>query len=152
MIYRCSTSHPRRRGVAILEGSIVISVLLFFFFVVIDLGLALFRTSVLSEAAVQLARQASVRGKGMASDVTPWGPTAYMGNASMIGPIPGSISSKLQTMNLSEVTISMTWTDGTNEEGDHVNVVLTYSYQPILNLFNASTVSLRGQATVAIVN
>jgi Flp pilus assembly protein TadG len=125
---------PRRRGVSIVEGAIVLSVTLLLVFGGLDLGIAATRYNALCESACRAARAAAVRGSS-AQKLGTLGPATMEFTADASNPIADSFRYLLPTMNPSEVHARVEWTDGTNNPDDRVRVTLQYQHYPVLPLF-----------------
>src|SRR3954463_2164209 len=90
----------RRRGGALVEGVITTMVLLMLMLGTVDMGVAVFRMHVISEAARQGARRAICQGALALPKYNggPWGPTAFSGNGSSSNPIVTTIQPFMNTL------------------------------------------------------
>jgi Flp pilus assembly protein TadG len=146
----CGLPHPRR-GVAAVEGAIVLSVFLLILFGMLDLGLLVLDYNTLSEASRRLARQAIVHGQMAAPAMTVWGPATVTGTAADGTDYATALSPELATFNLSNVTYSIEWPAGTNRPDDPVQVTVTYQYPPIIPyLLGSATVPIRAVTNMAV--
>jgi hypothetical protein len=162
-----------RRGTALVEAAIVTSVFVTLVFGMIDLGVALFRKHVASEAARQGARNAIVHGYLAPSGTTmnAWGPTPpyfpplmghslYAGSTSTTVPasdradeLAGTIVPYLAGLDPSRVTITIQWPDGNNDAGNRVTVsVITIHQPPAAFLFGDSPIAISGSSTMTIMH
>jgi hypothetical protein len=140
-----------RRGAALLEGTIVLTVFLVIIFAMFDLGLAVMRQNSLAESARRLARTAIVHGDLATPEYTSWGPLQYSGTADDDHEIADAVRTGLITMNPGDVTIEVTWPDGDNRSGDRVIVSLEYPHRTILpSLFGGSSLNLRAESTMRV--
>lgn len=141
----------RRRGVALVESSIVLTVFLVIIFAMFDLGLAVMRENTLAEAARRLAREAAIHGEKASPDRATWGPARHTATAAAGSEIAGAIRGSLVTLDPASVQIDITWPDADNRIGDRVTVVLTYQHHTTLPfLFGSGPLELRGESTMRI--
>lgn len=127
----------RRRGATVLEMSIILGVFLVLTFGMLDLGVAVFRYHILSQAARHAARRAIVHGD-MANRLGTWGPTTIdvVATAAGIPIVDGANGDGVQPMligcDLSRTRIRAEWLGGSNEVDMPVRVTVTSPYQPIM--------------------
>jgi hypothetical protein len=174
--------HARRnrRGAALVEGAVMLSVFLTLVFGMLDLGLAVFLRHVICEAARQGARIAAVHGylaptNGYAMNA--WGPkpmySSYNNGASAqflytnaTGTPPSysvqadntsddlanSIRPYLPCLDPSTVTINIQWLDGNNDLGNRVMVTVYINYNNLIPFIfgNNSTIKLIASSTMTI--
>jgi len=129
---RCRIEANSRRGVAALEGAIVLSVFILILFVMLDLGLMVLDYNLLTAGSASLCRAAMVHGSMAAPQETMWGPTTVAGNAADGTQYSQSFQQDLVTLPLKDVKYTLEWTSGTNQPDDQVRATLTYQYQPII--------------------
>ena len=155
-----------RRGTTLLEAVLTITALLTLILGTIDLGMAVFRQQVLSQAARQGVRKAIVHGKLAPSGWNggPWGPSSsyptltdpttwtYTVNANnSTDYIAQAIKPSLSGMDTSQVTITVQWIDGSNSPEKRVRVTLATTWQPLLFfIFGNQTVPLGASSTMPI--
>ena len=140
-----------RRGAVVVESAIVISVFLVILLGTLDLGLAVLRYNVLSEAARRMARTASVRGERAAPEHPVWGPNLYNGTAGDGSMYADSIENILVTMHPSDVQIKLEWLDGGNQTGQRVRVRLIMNHDTIIPfLFGAADLQLTARSVMRI--
>src|SRR5262249_13050288 len=118
-----------RRGVAAVEGAIVLGTMLLLLFGILDLGLATCRYNTLSAAARGLARVAITRGVKAPPEWTAWGPNSYSGNCGDSSEMAATVTPLLCTMRPGDVALQIAWPDGAIQPGDRVSVQLTYTYR-----------------------
>lgn len=140
-----------RRGAALAEAALVVTVILTLVLGMLDLGVGVLRNNILSEAARHGARQAAVHGK-LADKLGKWGTTAIDQPASASGvPIVDAVRPLLVGMDLNETRISVTWIDGGNDPEQRVRVTVTSPYRPMMAfIFGNWTVTLRASSTMPI--
>jgi Flp pilus assembly protein TadG len=142
--------HPRR-GVAAVEGALVLIVFLLILFGMLDLGLLVLDYNTMSEAARRLARVAIVHGQMAAPAQTVWGPDSVSGTAADGSDYASALSPELVTFNLSSVNYSIQWPSGTNQPDDPVQVTLTYRYAPILPyVLGTQTIPIQAVSTMSV--
>lgn len=143
-----------RGGATLLEAAITLLVFLILVLGAIDLGIAIFRTTVLSQAARQGARQAIVHGnlakpgwKG-----GPWGPATYGPVAATDSdPKAQAVAPYLGGMDPGDVQVTYTWIDGSNLTEKRVRVTVTTTWSPLtLFIFGHLSLDLRGSSTMPI--
>jgi len=139
-----------RRGATLVEAAITTSALTILLLGMVDLGVGVFRNHMISEAARQGARQASVHG-AKADQLGSWGPTAFSGagtstDAKVTGMLP-----YLTGLDLSQVTIQFQWPDGGNQIEQYVQVTVGTTWSPMLtSVFGASAYNLSASSTMLI--
>jgi Flp pilus assembly protein TadG len=142
-----------RRGVAILECALVLPVLLFVLFSMLDLGLAAVRYNALAEASRRIAREAILHGATAPTSSGMWGPATFAGTAADSSTIVAPVKNMLPTMIASDVNISVTWPDSDNSPRDPVQVVVTYVHHPIVPAISVwGAITLKSTATMHVVN
>jgi hypothetical protein len=130
--------------------AIVLMVFLTLVLGMLDLGIAVFRTHVLANAAREGARKAIVHG-GMAPES--WGPATYAGTANSADPIPTAVQPFLTGLDLSQVTVQASWPEGSNGLEKPVQVTLSMPYQPVMTfIFGNPTFTLSGSSTMQILH
>jgi Flp pilus assembly protein TadG len=170
--------HARRnrRGAALVETAVVLSVFLGLVFGMLDLGLAVFRRHIICEAARQGARIAAVHGylaptNGYAMNA--WGPIpqdASSNNGALAQflytnatgtPYPSysvqadnssddlanSIRPYLPGLDPSTVTINIQWLDGNNDLGNRVMVTVSTNYNIFISLGTVISLLTRTNST-----
>jgi hypothetical protein len=156
-IHRSPPARPARvrwlrRGVAMVEMALVLPMFLMLVLGMMDLGIAVYRHHLLSHAARQGVREAIVHG-GLADRLVPWGPApvAPLLADSSGHPILDSMIPTLQGLNLSEVTVSVDWPEGTNDFNKRVHVTVSTPYRPFFTwIFGGLTIPLQAESTMPI--
>jgi hypothetical protein len=143
-----------RRGVTLVESSVILLTFLTFILGMLDLSLALLRSNIHSEAGRRGARQAIVHGQSASAGWNggPWGPTTIdvLANASGV-PIVDEIAPMLVGMDLSQTHIKVEWIDGGNGVGQRVRVTVSGSYQPMMTfIFGNPSIPLSASSTMPI--
>jgi hypothetical protein len=120
----------------------------------IDLGTAVFRQHVLTQAARQGARAAIVHGSLAPASWKggPWGTTTYGPvAASTSSPQAQAVASYLGGMNPADVQVTMTWLDSSNVAESRVTVTLTTTWTPLMGfIFGSPSTTLTGASTMQI--
>jgi Flp pilus assembly protein TadG len=143
----------RRRGAAMVEAAIILSVFLTLVLGMIDLGLAVFRQQRVSEVARQLVRKAIVQGQFAPTSLNggPWGPTTYTGTGSSTDAISTSVQPYMGGLDPSQVNLKVVWTNGNNNVESTVQVTVTTTWTPIFSyIFGGSTRTLSAESTMPI--
>lgn len=147
-----TASRRARRGATLLETAIAISLFLTLVLGMVDLGYGVFKQHVLSQAARQIARQASVRGQ-LANRIDSWGPDEIEMQADGENDVVEATAQKLVGWNLDEVNVHVSWPDGNNDarRSDRVKVELAAPYRPTLGFVVGNpNIVLRGSSTMYI--
>jgi hypothetical protein len=153
--------HAPRQGATITEFTIVMTALVTLILGAIDLGTAVFRMHVLSNAAREGVRKAIVHGQFASSgwNQGPWGPGStypssvpYTVNAGTSSDtIASTIQPYLTGMSPSQVTIAVAWPDNNNYVESRVQVTVSTTWQPLLLfIFGNITVNLSASSTMPI--
>jgi Flp pilus assembly protein TadG len=141
----------RRRGVAAVEGALVLSAFLVILFGMLDLGLLVLNFNTLSEASRRLCRQAIVHGSAAAPKMTVWGPTTVTGTAADGSEYAQALNAEMATFNLKNVKYTVAWPDGANQYDNRVQVTVTYAYQPMIPfVLGSATVPLQVVTTMYV--
>ena len=140
----------KRRGVALVEGAIVLSVVLILILGFFDLGLAVTRYNALCEGSRRAARAVIVRGS-MASDLGVVGTTTMNFTADDPGAIATSFRFLLATMDPKDVNIKIEWLDGDNQLDQKIRVTLSYQHKTAVPIpFGYGTRNLQSASTMYI--
>jgi hypothetical protein len=139
----------------------------------LDIGVALFRKHVASEAARQGARNAIVHGylAPNGSAMNAWGPTPsyypalttgslYSGSASYTvraddtsDDLANAVRPYLVGLDPSTVTVGIRWPDGDNAPGSRVSISIDFQYKHIIKtFFGGGTITVCASSTMAIVH
>jgi len=148
-------SNPqRRRGGSLVEAIITTAALMTLMLGMVDMGVGVFRTHIISEAARQGARQASVHG-ALANGtglLGSWGPTdtgfilGNSGDSKVAGMLP-----YLTGLDLSTVNIRFQWPDTNNNVESRVDVTVQTTWSPMLtSIFGSSAYALSASSTMPI--
>jgi Flp pilus assembly protein TadG len=150
---RIRSQRPIRRGAVLAEAAIVIGVFLILVFGTIDVGIAVFRHTVISQAARHGARQAMVHGE-YATGLGVWGPTTVNVAATASDPVADSIRPMLAGCDLSGTNITVEWPDTTaprNGFKKPVRVTITTNFNPIMTfIFGNPSFTLAASSTMPI--
>lgn len=136
-----------KRGAAMVEAAITLSVTIFLIFGMLDLSIGVFRNNVMAHAAREGVRRAIVHGNLSKS---PWGPTTFSGNANDSHPLAQAIVPYLATLNLQDVTVTGEWLDGNNKTGSRVRVTVSSTYRPLLTSLFGNSMTLRSASVLPI--
>jgi hypothetical protein len=123
----------------------------------IDMGIAVFRMHVISEAARQGARRAICQGISPPTPSKlnggPWGPTAFSGDGNSSNPIVTTISNYFAGLDPSQVTINVTWPDGNNKLESRVTYQVSTTWTPMITwIFGSPTYNLTASSTMLILH
>lgn len=141
------TTYPRaigrrRRGTTVTELAFILPVVLVLILGSIDFGQVMYAYGTVSEAARAGGRYAMVHGSRSASPV---GPTA---NDSTVATI---VKNNAPALNQAQLTITSTWSSGTNYPGDPVSVTASYTCSLSVGRFiGLSSVTVTGTTTMRI--
>lgn len=142
-----------RRAITTVESAIVLSILLLLLFAILDLGLAVCRYNVLAATAGSLSRMAIVRGAAASPELTSWGPVTWTGSAASGSELWGATPPILCAMAPTDVTLQISWPDGSNLAGNRVSVQVNYTHQPFsLIVGNWGALYLQATSTMPIVH
>jgi hypothetical protein len=161
----------RRKGAALVESALVSTLFATVIFGMIDVGIALFRKHVVSEAARQGARAAIVHGyfAPVDSTISAWGPSpSYYTPLSVPSVYAGSTCSTVNAndpgdelaaairpyligLDPSTILIQIAWPDGNNEPGSNVTVTVSTPYRHIVPMvFGTDAITLGASSTMTI--
>lgn len=142
-----------RRGATAVEAAIILPILLWILFAMLDLGLAAVQSNSLSEAAQQICRRVSLHGAETAVENPVWGPDDFQ--AAMSSPSPMVVDARyaLVTMPVEEVDVAIRWPDGDNQPRNQIAVELSYVHQPIVpGIMPWGALELSANSLMTIVN
>lgn len=136
-----------RKGAALAEAAISLTILLSMLIFILDYSIASFRSQSLNYLAERLAREASVHGNLTSPDWRGgvWGPSTI--NTTLDGSDPVAVMGRTfcKTLPSEEVSISITWPAGSNEMGNPVVVSVEMPWTPSLfRPVTQSVMTLRG--------
>lgn len=150
----------KRRGATIVETAITLPIFLILLLGMVELGIAVFRQHVVSQAARQATRRAIIHGKMAIPAVGKWGPATFEGPADFDGDndegspasaIAASIRPYLTGLNKTQTMIRVEWLDGSNDVHSRVRARITTPHQPFITfLFGSSAWTLTGASTMPI--
>lgn len=141
-----------RGGTTTVETAVTLVLLLSVLFAMLDLGLLVFQSNMLSLAARRLTRESIVRGSAIDPSST-WGPNLVAGSAADGTAVAQVVSPYCVTMNKSHVMVTLSWPDGTNGIDDRVTAQLSYKRDSLTPLTSwMGTISLSANATMRIVH
>lgn len=147
---RVSTQRTTRRGAVLAEGALVVTVFLILVFGAIDVGIAVFRHSTISNAARQGARIAAVHG-ALATQTGVWGTTTATVAATANDPKADAIRPLLGGCNLSATNITVEWPQSSNAIKQPVRVTVTTGFNPIMTfIFGNPSFTLSASSTMPI--
>jgi len=141
----------RRRGACALESAVVLPVVLFLLFSMLDLALATIRFNVLAEGSRRIARQAILHGSLVSSQTESWGPAPFNGTADDDSQLCTPLQGMLPTMDYQLVLVRVEWLDGDNSPGDRILVETSYPHRTIIP-FWMKDLTIRSSTTMHIVN
>jgi Flp pilus assembly protein TadG len=148
-----------RRGAAVLEMSIILSVFVILTFGMLDLGIGVLRYHILANAARQGARSAIVHGK-QAAALGPWSTDtidhvpATTANVPIIDGVTSGGSKYgmkyfLAGCDLANTKITAEWLDASNAYGKRVRVTVESPYRPFMTFLLVPT-TLKAVSTMQI--
>lgn len=146
-------SSLRRRGVAVVEGAIVLPLAIGLLLVLLDLGIATARYNALGHASRRVARAAAMRGADIDEHEPALGPAAMTVQADDAHPLCALARQSLPLMNPENVAVTVSWPDGDNNPCSRIRVELQYIHQPIVPLIAVwGDLDLRAASTMRVVN
>jgi len=140
----------RRRGATALETAIVLMVFLTLVFGMLEFGLAVFRSNIVSQAARQAARLAIVRGEYAEPELKAWGPTTYNSPATATDEIALAVRPYLAGLDLDRTNVQMEWIDGNHEVESRVRVTVTTQHDAFLTFMFTNQWTFRGVSVMPI--
>ena len=142
------TSRPEG-GQALLEFALVGLIFMIVVVGLVELGRAVWNYNTLAHAAREGARYAIVHGSRATEPSGP-GSTNFTlpdQDAAVTETVRGYASG----LDLTDLTVSAEWPDGTNERGRHVRVTARYEYQPMFsNLLHLPGITLTSTSIMTI--
>jgi hypothetical protein len=153
---RLSNRNRDRRGATTVEAAIVILPFLTIVLGMLDLGTAVFRHHVVSQAARQGVRMAIVHGSRAPSGWNggKWGTATYGPVAvatDVADPKVQAIAPHLSGLDPEATKIKMEWPDGSNATEKRVRVTVTTTWTPVVTyIFGGLTRTLSASAMMPI--
>jgi Flp pilus assembly protein TadG len=133
------------------EAAIVITVFLTIIFGMLDASMMVARHNMLSHAARQISREAIVRGSLAPPRRAAWGPATYTGTAADQHEIAQTVRPALMSVDPSDVSILVSWPDGSNNELNRVQVTVSTPHRPLITaLITERAVTLTARSTMLI--
>jgi Flp pilus assembly protein TadG len=140
-----------RKGVSLIEAAVILSVFMTLVLGTLDLGLAVYRYNIVSEAARQGARQAIVHGQLAAPQMPTWGPATINTTASAGVPLAQAIHPFLVGIDPNTTTIHAEWPQNNTRPDSQVRVAVSVPYKPIMTfIFGNPTFTLTASSTMRI--
>lgn len=140
------------------EGAIVIGIFLGMLLGMLDLGLAMLRQNVVTEAARRVAREASMHGSMAGPERTVWGPQFTWWNpvygsgfsASDGGGISTAIEPVMFTLEPGYTWVYVDWPDGGNRPGQRVRVWVYYWHESLVPFVNSRYLLLHSTCVMRV--
>ena len=121
-----------RRGSTMVEGALVMTTFVVLLIGAMDFGRLGFAYSSVTYAAHQAARFASTHGSAS-------------GHAASAATIQSNADSNLVGLNAAGLTVSVTWNPN-NNPGSQVQVVVSYSFRPLVVPISSGSITLKSTA------
>ncbi len=123
-----------RRGSTMLEGALVMTTFVILLIGAMDFGRLGFTLCSVTYAAHQAARFAATNGSSS-------------GHAASVATIQANADSNLVGLGTAATTVSVTWNPtNNNNPGSQVQVVVSYSFKPLVVPISATTITLKSTA------
>jgi Flp pilus assembly protein TadG len=122
----------RRRGSTMLEGALVMTTFVILLIGCMDFGRLGFAYSSVTFAAHQAARYAATNGSAS-------------GHAATLTTVRANVNSNLVGLNAAALTVAATWTPD-NNPGSKVQVVVSYSFLPLVVPISSTSLVLKSTA------
>lgn len=123
-----------RRGSTMLEGALVMTTFVILLIGAMDFGRLGFAYSSVTYAAHQAARFASTNGSAS-------------GHAASVATIQANATGNLVGLNAKALTVSVSWIPvNNNNPGSQVEVVVSYSFQPLVVPISSGAITLKSTA------
>jgi Flp pilus assembly protein TadG len=126
----------RRRGSAMVEAALVTTSFIFLLVGIMDFGRLGFAYNSVTYAAHRAARFAATNGSGS-------------GHAASASDIQSNVQSNIVALDTSSLTVNVTWTPD-NHPGSKVQVVVSYSFKPLLIPISSSALTLKSTSSQII--
>ena len=123
----------RRRGSTMVEGAVVITSFIFLLLGVMDFGRLGFAYNSVTYAAHHAARFAATNGSAS-------------GHAASLAAIQSNVKSNIVALDPTCLTVNATWTPN-NNPGSQVQVVVSYSFKPLLIPISSTSLTLKSTST-----
>ena len=138
-----------RRGITLVEAAISLAFICTLIIGALDFSIASFRSELLNHVAHKVGRAAVIHGTYAPSGYNggTWGPSGVVTTLKGTDPVAGSVSSMKSSLNHVDVTILVTWPNGTNTPGSPVVVEARTSWAPMfLESMGFGVMTLRGKS------
>lgn len=143
----------RRPGAAVVEMAFVGPVALLLILGIMDLGIAVWSYSNITQAAREGGRYAQVHGSqyaaGVAGQPSSAGPVTPASGPTANDPNVDQVVRRYAYVHQNNLTVQSSWPNGDNNPNSPVTVQATYSYSPLLFL-KLGTLTMRTQTTMII--
>lgn len=144
------------RGTTTVEAALILLSLFTLILGTLDLSIAVFRQEMVSQAARQGARRASVQGSLAPAGLRggPWGTAIYgpvVASSAPTDPKVQAITPWLSGIDPSNVQITYQWLDNKNTAESRVKVTVSTTYPMLMQfIFGNKTLGLSGSSTMII--
>lgn len=146
---------PHRRGTTLVEVAISLTILMMFLIGILDYSLASFRIQLLSHVAHRVAREAAVHGPRAIPTWRGgvWGPlpfTTTLADSDPVAEIGRTVSAGLDP---AEVTVNITWPNGSNAFGSQIVVEASMEWTPsFFGPIGGGSMTLSGRSVQNVVH
>ena len=147
---RSRTDAQPRRGAAMLETALVLTVFLTLAFGMLELSITNLNEHIVNNAARQAVRIASVHGTMAPPKMTQWGPGTMSIAATDTGELGTAIQPYLTGVDLSKTTVTLTWLDGNANPESRVQATVVTTHKPMLSFLFKTNWIITGKSILQI--
>lgn len=136
-----------RRGAAMVETALVLSAWMILLLGTLDIGMILFRHTVMQQIAERAARLAMIRGVNSTPQIASWGPATVRVRLHQSDPVANLLRPSTCGLTPSGFEVLLEWTDGGNQRDQRVTVTVSSAQDTILQSLLPGNGSFAMQST-----
>lgn len=136
-----------RRGAAMVETALVLSAWMILLLGTLDIGMILFRHTVMQQIAERAARLAMIRGANSTPQIASWGPATVRVRLHQSDPVANLLRPSTCGLTPSGFEVLLEWTDGGNQRDQRVTVTVSSAQDTILQSLLPGNGSFAMQST-----
>jgi hypothetical protein len=123
----------RRHGAAMVETALVLSAWMILLLGTLDVGMILFRHTVMQQIAAKAARLAMIRGANSTPQIASWGPATVRVRLHQSGSVANLLRPSTGGLTPSGFEVLLEWPDGGNQRDQRVSVTVISSQATVLH-------------------
>jgi Flp pilus assembly protein TadG len=125
-------SSRHRRGAAMFETALLLSAWLILLLGTLDLGMILFRHTIMQQIATKAVRLAMIRGANSTPQIASWGPVTVQVSLNQSQAVANLLRASTAGLDPAAFQVRMEWPDGGNQRDQRVMATVTSAQPTVL--------------------